>query len=87
MVRYAVLLALLATTAQSSPLQDIFERNYATSQLPEALCKKVNVVVKVLKSYKATPFCSSYLGIPAVTSTSTMQALLQINTRAKLMRP
>lgn len=72
MARFALFLTLLAAAVQSSPTPDILERDYATGKLPDAVCKKVNVIITVLKVYKATPFCSSYLGIPAVTSTSTV---------------
>ena len=72
MARFALLLALVAAAVQSSPMPGVLEQDHATGILPDAFCKEVNVIVTVLKAYKATPFCSSYLNIPVVTSTSTV---------------
>jgi hypothetical protein len=72
MARFALFSILLAAAVQSSPTPDIRERDYATGKLPDALCKKVNIIVTVLNAYKATSFCSSYLAIPAARSTTTV---------------
>lgn len=72
MVRFTLLSILLAAFVQAGPTPGFFERDYATGRLPDTICKKVEVIVTVLEAYKATPFCSSYLEIPAVTSTTTV---------------
>jgi hypothetical protein len=38
---------------------------------PAAVCDKLNSIISVLKSYQATPFCSSFLNIPASTISTT----------------
>lgn len=72
MVRFALLSTLLIAAVQSSPTPEVLERDYATGKLPDALCKKVEIIVTVLKAYTATSFCSSYVEIPVVTSTTTL---------------
>lgn len=72
MARFALILTLLAAAVHASPMADVLERDYPTGNPPVAECKKINYIVKILKAYKETPFCSSYLGIPAVTSTTTV---------------
>ncbi|KAI4239596.1 MAG: hypothetical protein LQ349_000270 [Xanthoria aureola] len=62
------LLPLLATLIHASPLS---EENLVKRALPEVECAKVTKVISVLKSNKATSFCSSYLGIKTSTSTIT----------------
>ena len=43
------------------------------------VCKAVKVIVTLLKAKKATPFCSSFLGIPSArTSTTTATAFAEI---------
>ncbi|KAH6642081.1 hypothetical protein C7974DRAFT_94827 [Boeremia exigua] len=74
MPKFALFLTLFAAVVQSSPTPDVIEQSYAKGKLPEELCKKVHVVVKALKAHKAISFCSSYLSIPAVTSTSAVTA-------------
>ncbi|MCJ1244660.1 hypothetical protein MMC30_001859 [Trapelia coarctata] len=51
----------------SSPISDtgLIERH-----LPASVCKEVVIIVNVLKLYKATPFCSSFLHISTATTTS-----------------
>ena len=42
------------------------------------VCKAVKVIVRLLKANKATPFCSSFLGIPSAgTSTTTATAFAE----------
>lgn len=55
------------TAVLSSPISDagLNERS-----LPASVCKEVVVIVNVLKFYKATPFCSSFLHISTATTTS-----------------
>ncbi|MCJ1366219.1 hypothetical protein MMC16_005345 [Acarospora aff. strigata] len=57
-----------APAVLSSPIleQDLNERSLSASA-----CSKVVTIVEVLKLYKATPFCSSYLRISTSTSTAT----------------
>ncbi|KAL8849158.1 MAG: hypothetical protein Q9221_005835 [Calogaya cf. arnoldii] len=59
------LLPLFATLIHASPLGE------EKRTLPEAECAKVTKVIGVLKSNKATAFCSSYLGIKTSTATIT----------------
>jgi hypothetical protein len=58
----AKVLLLHASVALSS---HIFEER----ALSPSACSKVELIVAVLKINGATPFCSSYLGIPAGTTT------------------
>ncbi|KAL8991791.1 MAG: hypothetical protein Q9169_007649, partial [Polycauliona sp. 2 TL-2023] len=62
------LLPLVAILVHASPLG---EEDLAKRTLPEVECAKVTKVISVLKLNKATPFCSSFLGIKATTSTIT----------------
>jgi hypothetical protein len=60
-------LASLAYIVSSSPVSaNGLEKRAINSQ---QVCSEVNFVVDILKLYKATPFCSSFLHIP----TSTVQ--------------
>jgi hypothetical protein len=72
MARFTLMLTLLAAAVHASPMPDVIERDYPAEKLPGAECKKINYVITILKAYKATPFCSSYLNIPVVTSTTTV---------------
>ena len=72
MARFVFILTLLAAAAHAGPMPDVLERDYPTGNSPVAECKKISVIVTILEAHKATPFCSSYLGIPAVTSTTTV---------------
>jgi hypothetical protein len=72
MARLTLMLTLLAAAVHASPMPDVIERDYSTGNLPVVECKKINYIITILKAYKATPFCSSYLNIPAVTSTTTV---------------
>lgn len=71
MARFVFFFALLAAVVQSSPTPEVRQQGFAKGKLPEAVCKKVNVIITLLKVYEATPFCSVYLGLPVVTSTTT----------------
>lgn len=62
------LLPLFAALIYASPLG---EENLVKRTLPEVDCAKVTKVIGVLKTNKATAFCSSYLGIKTSTSTIT----------------
>jgi hypothetical protein len=63
-------LCALATVVSASPL--VQERSDA--------CQVVDVVVSALKLYKATPFCSSFLGIQTATAVVTSTAVSQTTT-------
>jgi hypothetical protein len=81
-------LASLAYIVSSSPVPDNGLEKRAISS--HHVCSEVNLVVDVLKLYKATPFCSSFLHIPTstvqhtstatsdvyATNTNTMQATI-----------
>lgn len=56
----------LATPAFAAPANDLEQRN------PVNQCQVVNVVITAFKKYsaRATSFCSSYISVPAKTSTS-----------------
>jgi hypothetical protein len=58
----AKILLLPASVALSSPILE--ER-----ALPSSACSQVAAIVALLKLNGAVPFCSSYLGIPAATTT------------------
>ncbi|KAL8833438.1 MAG: hypothetical protein Q9176_007978 [Flavoplaca citrina] len=64
-VSFSWLLPLSASLIYASPLG---EENLVKRTLPEVECAKVTKVIGVLKSNKATAFCSSYLGIQTSTS-------------------
>lgn len=62
------LLPLFATLIHASPLS---EDSLVERELPASECSKVTKVISVLKLNKATPFCSSFLGVKPSTSTIT----------------
>ena len=51
----------------ASPINDLSLIEWS---LPASVCKEVVVIVDMLKLYKATPFCSSFLHISTATITS-----------------
>ncbi|KAF3937489.1 hypothetical protein ABW19_dt0200244 [Dactylella cylindrospora] len=66
----------IAASALASPIFQITSEDGDISPLerraPSAqVCKNVQIIVSILKLYKATPFCSSFLQIPTQTAFST----------------
>lgn len=63
----AILFLLLAVVVCSSPLNDF---NLLPRALSPAQCSSVVSVVSVLKVYRATPFCESFLSVKTQTPIS-----------------
>ena len=59
-----VALVLDAVMVNSLSLNEVAIRNFSPD-----FCSAIEEVVKILKTYKATPFCSSFLHVPTKTST------------------
>jgi hypothetical protein len=69
----------IVVPSEASPLQERLPQPLGPLEeraLPPKACAVVNNIIVIFKLMKATPFCSSYLNIPTVTSVSTVSSLV-----------
>lgn len=74
MMRSSLLSLVIVAIVSLASTAHVLAYSPAGNQLEERagnVCKSVKVIVTLLKAHKATPFCSSFLGITTKTVTKT----------------